>query len=130
MTSSNYLIIDGDPSNIFDQPTLDLLKSKQIKIMSPRVHLRSLLNAEEKEAVRAIRRRQYYSKPEVQEKRKEYYKREDVKHRREEYNQRPEIKEKKQLKQKKKNELIKTIRATNPELYEKIMGLSIAPING
>lgn len=122
-----YLVLDDTVREGLDKDLLDKMVKSGINILSTR-QVRSLHNAEAKEAIRAVRRREYYSKPEVQEKRKLYYTRPDVKQHRSEYNKKEEVKERKRQAQKQRSELINRLRETNPTLYSSILE-SINPDN-
>ena len=92
---ANWGVIKIDGSRIFDDLTKGQFEDTIIK----------------------AKRKEYNSKPAVQEKKKEYFGREDVKAKRREYAKRPEVVERKRQLNERKSAVIKKLREDHPTLY-------------
>lgn len=117
-TMSTFIVTTA--KNDLDASVLHFASKNNIKIYDQSSNLRGIKSLQDKEAIRSLRRKMYYSKPEVQEKRKKYYESEEVKKKRKEYNQKEETKARKKALNDRKRELLKKFRELHPDIYESI----------
>lgn len=124
---ATYLVTQS--AKDLDASILHFASKNNIKIFDQQTSLRNFKNLNDKESIRALRRKMYYSKPEVKEKRKQYYENEEVKQKRKEYNQKHETKERKKHLAAKKRELLKKFRELHPEIFDESLPKSVVEIN-
>lgn len=117
-----YLVCNASATEEQKRTANTALKQANVDYFEMNVRGASAVLSEiDKEHLRKLQRKSYERRDSIREKRLEYYTRPGVIERRREYNRNPENRQKKKDAAKRKNELLRSIRESQPELYAKFV---------
>lgn len=113
----SYAILNDTKSDSL----VSYLKKNGFTIVDTTTTFNKLTDGKFKQDMARAKRKEYYSRPDVQEKRKAYMDREDVKQKRKEYAKRPDVVERKKKIQAKRRKLLDLVREKDPETFQAVM---------